>query len=351
MVATLAVAGALAHPCRAPLVRGPRVPAPIVLWNSCGSFQLARDGTIQRLPRHWLSKHGGGTGRRWGAHLNLRRTRAGAFVLVLHGHVVWRSSGRYPRDGGDVAFGPHRFAFATYRGGVYVTDLRRGERQVVRGRGFYPYTFTANGDLIVAGGGVLRLVSADGRMLRRLPYRSRNAFAFDERTETLYFVTRGGRLATLSGTDVALARSVARVDGALTLSPRLLVFSGGHSITVTRRNGAGLASTRWSGRLDSDAGVAVSADGRSFAFRLSSAHTATVYVLRGTRASAIYRQRIRRTGCAFGAGLSWHGSSLLYSSSDGTLAVLGPQTVDLTHLALPHRWPLDRPHAEWRQLF
>lgn len=350
MLALLA-AGALAHPCRAPLVRGPRVPAPIVLWNSCGTFELARDGRIQRLPRHWLAKHGGGTGRRWGAHLSLRRTRAGAFVLLLRGRVVWRSTGLYPRDGGDVAFGPHRFAFATYRGGIYVTDLRGGERLVIRGRGLYPYTFTPNGDLIVTGGGVIRLVSAEGRVVRRFSYRSRNAFAFDEGTDTLYFVTPTGRLARLRGTRVALARSVARVDGMITVSPRLLVFSGERSITVTRRDGTVVASTRWSARLGSDAGVAVSRNGKSFAFRLSGAHSATVYVLRGTQATAIYRQHIRRTGCAFGAGLSWQGSSLLYNSSDGTLAVVGRRTVDLTHLALPRRWPLDRPHAEWRQRF
>jgi hypothetical protein len=39
--------------------------------------------------------------------------------------------------------------------------------------------------------------------------------------------------------------------------------------------------------------------------------------------------------------------SLLYSSSDGTLAVLGRRTIDLTHLALPRRWPEDQPRAEW----
>ena len=75
-----------------------------------------------------------------------------------------------------------------------------------------------------------------------------------------------------------------------------------------------------------------------------------MYVLRvgATRPRAIFHQRLGPSGCAVGAGLSWHGSSLLYSSSDGTLAVLGPRTIDLTHLALPHRWPADRPRAEWR---
>jgi hypothetical protein len=141
----------------------------------------------------------------------------------------------------------------------------------------------------------------------------------------------------------------------LGLAPQLLVFSGEHSLTVTRRDGAVVAATRWGRRLGSDAGVAVAPDGGSFAYRLSTARpgarssAATVYVLRAgsTRPRPIYHARLGPSGCAYGAGLAWRGTSLLYSSSDGTLAVLGPRTIDLTHLALPHRWRLDRPHAVW----
>src|SRR6266700_5676928 len=102
MVATLLAAAALAsttapaHPCRARLPRGPAVPAPIVLWTTCGGYRVAADGTVSRLPRHWLVRHGSGTGRRYGAHLDIRRTRAGGFLLLFKGRVVWRSSSLYP---------------------------------------------------------------------------------------------------------------------------------------------------------------------------------------------------------------------------------------------------------------
>ena len=365
--AVLAAAAPQGHPCRAPLAHGPAVPAPIVLWTSCGGFRLALDGQVSRLPRHWLAKHGSGTGRRYGAHLDIRRTHTGRFLLLLHGRRVWRSTGLYPRDGGSVAFGPNAFAFASYRRGVFVTDLHGAERLVVRGRGLFPYSFTSRGDLIVTGARTIALVSPTGTTLRRFPYRLQNGYAFDERTDTLYYVTPAGRLAAARGMRVQLKRTLAHVDGMLSIArPNLLVFSGPHSITATRRDGAVIAKAEWSSsHLYSDAGVSVSPDGRSFAFRLSDARpgapssTATVYLLTAGagRAQPIYRHHLGPSGCAVGANLAWHGSSsLLYSSSDGTLAILGTRTraaIDLTSLAttLPHRSTAERALAGWRSDF
>src|SRR5207248_4193123 len=113
----------LVAPCRAPLPRAPAVPAPLVAWSSCGAFRIRTDGRVVRLPRHWLARHSGGTGRRWEAKLDIRRNRPGRYVLVREGRVVWRSRGLYPNDGGSIAFGPGRFAFASYRRGVFMTDL------------------------------------------------------------------------------------------------------------------------------------------------------------------------------------------------------------------------------------
>jgi WD40 repeat protein len=337
-----------------------------VLWTSCGSFRLAPDGQVSRLPRHWLANHGSGTGRRYGAHLDIRRTHAGGFLLLLRGHVVWRSTGLYPGDGGGVDFGPHSFAFASYRRGVFLTDLHGAERLVARGRGLYPYSFTSSGDLIVAGARSITLVSPTGTFLRRFHYRPRNGYGFDEQTDTLYYVTPTGRLAAAHGTHVELKRTLARIDGMLGVArPHLLVFSGAHSITATSRDGTVIAKAQWrSSHLNSDAGVAVSSDGRSFAFRLSDARpgsrssTATVYLLRAgaSLAQAIYRQHLGPSGCAVGAGFSWHGSSLLYSSSDGTLAILDSGThaaTDLASLAktLPHRSTAERALAAWRSDF
>lgn len=368
MLATAALAAAApqAHPCRVSLPRGPAVAAPVVLWTSCGSFRLAPDGQVSRLPRRWLAMNGSGTGRRFGAHLDIRRTRTGRFLLLLHGRVIWRSTSSYPRDGGDVAFGPHAFAFASHRHGVFLTDLHGAEHLVARGRGIYPYSFTSRGGLIVTGARTITLISPTGTILRRLSYRLHNGYGFDEQTNTLYYVTPGGRLAAAQGTHVELKRSLPHIDGMLSIArPNLLVFAGTHSITATKRDGTLIARTAWSSpHLNSDAGVAVSPDGSSFAFRLSDAHpgagssSATVYLLRAgaTQAQAIYQHHLGPSGCAVGANLTWNGSSLLYSSSDGTLAILNTSTrtsTDLTTLAktLPRRSAPERALAGWRSDF
>jgi hypothetical protein len=259
--------------------------------------------------------------------------------------------------------GAHAFAFASYRRGVFLTDLRGGERLVARGRGLHPYSFTGHGDLLVSGARSISLVAPRGTVLRRFAYRPRNGFGFDDRTGTLYYVTRAGRLAAARGVRVELARSLRDVDGLLSVArPNLLVFSGARSITATRRDGTVVAEASWSSRrVGSDSGVAVAPAGDAFVFRLSDAHpgsrssTATVYLLRAgaSRAQAIYRHQLGPSGCAVGASLSWHGTSLLYSSSDGTLALVDTRTAAVTELTtlartLPRHAAGERAYAGWR---
>lgn len=257
--AALTVTAPAAHPCRAPLPTAPHVEAPIVLWTSCGSFRLSPGGELARLPRHWLAKHGSGTGRRYGAHLEIRRTRPGRFLLLSQGRVVWRSANLYPRDGDGIAFGPHSFAFASYRHGIYLTDLQHAERLVLPGRALYPYSFTRSGELIVTGPHAITLLSPAGTVLRNLRYRSRNGYGFDEQSDSFYYLTPAGRLAVLHGAHTLRRRSLAQIDGILTVArPNLLVFSGAHSITATTRTGAVIANAHWTNRrLSSDAGVSV----------------------------------------------------------------------------------------------
>ena len=225
-------------PCRASLPRGPAVPAPIVLRTTCGGFRLARDGTIGRLPLRWFDARAGGTGRRYGADLRIQRTRSGRIVLLRHGRVVWRSRNLYYRDGGDLAFGPGAFAFASYRRGIFVTDLKGPERVIVRGVGLYPLAFLRDGKLLVTQRGSVSVVSQDGSVLRRYRYRPRNGYVFDERTESLFFVTRERVLARAEGTSVRPVRPLRELDGWLSLLGRdLLSFYDDHSVAVTRRDG------------------------------------------------------------------------------------------------------------------
>jgi hypothetical protein len=261
------------------------------------------------------------------------------------------------------ASGPHRFAFASYRHGAYVTDLRGPERLAVSGRGLSADAFARTGELLVNGRHTLMLVGRDGAVLRRFAFRTGNGFALDRATDSLYFVTRAGVLARADGGDVTLLRRPAHAEGWMTLAPHLLVFAGAHSLVVTKRDGSRVAAAACSGRLENDSGVAVAPGGDAFAFRLSDLHagarsgTGVVYVLRAgaMRATAVYRARLGAAGCAYGANLSWNGRSLLYDSSDGRIAILTgrARAVDLTRFAaaLPHRSPGERPLADRRRAF
>jgi len=282
-------------------------------------------------------------------------------VVRRRGRLVWRSTGFHRSDGG-VAFGPHEFAYASYRTGVYLTDLERPERLLVTGRGQYPVDFTRSGALLVAGRAAVTIVSRDERILRRYRVRARSGYAFDAATDTLFFVTRKGMLAAARGSDLRLVRHLPALDGSMTATGGVLVFQGARELAVVRRDGRVLARTAWrTGSFDS--GVSVSADGRSYAFRLSNAvpgarrSWAAVDVLRAgsARAEVVFRHRLGPSGCAVGADLSWRGRFLLYDSTDGTMTVLvpGTKTIDLSGLAqaLPHASPAERARAAWESDF
>lgn len=325
LAAALAAATATPHhPCRAPLPRGPAVPAAVILQTSCGGFSLAPDGRVSRLPRHWFAKHGGGTGRRYGADINLRRTPAGRFILLRHGQ----------------------------------------ERLVIRGRGLYPYDFTRRGELLVTTNvGGISVIGRDGTVLRHYRFRQRNGLAFDDRTETLYFIGPDGGLRAAQGSRSRIVRRLESAEGMMTFArPGLLALIGERSVAVRRLDGSLVASARWPRSRTNlfDSGLSVSPDGREFSFRLSDAHpgarsgTAVVYLLRAgeLRAHVIYRHRLGPSGCAVGAGMSWHGRFLLYSSADGQRAIIDSESgrrLNLTSLAspLPRYAPAERARAYW----
>lgn len=353
-----------AAPCRAALpqgpAHGPAVPAPIVFKTSCGGFRLATSGAVTRLPRRWFAAHAGGTGRRYGADLQVRRNRAGRIFLLRRGRLVWRSHGLYPNTGGDVAFGPKAFAFSAYTRGVFLTDLRGPERLVVLGRGRYPHDFFRSGRLIVAGGRALTVLSPRGRVEHRYPY-SRRGYAFDGGGNTLFFLTPSGRLATVSESRLHVGRRLG-FDGTVSfVEPRRLLFYGARSLTLTTRDGRLLARARWPrARLDLlDSGAGVSPDGRRVAFRLSDARPgarsgrAVLFLLTAGQMHArpVYRHRLGPVGCGTGATMRWHDRQLLYTSADGEVAVFDAargRLLDLTALAraLPRR-RAEQPLAAW----
>jgi hypothetical protein len=353
-----------ADPCAKALPRGPAVPAPLFLSTDCGWFRLEPDGAVSRLPIDWLAKQNRAWRQRHSTGLTINRTRAGRYLVLRRGRVIWRSTGLYYNEAGSTVFGQHAFAFDSFgRRGVFLTDLRGPERLVLHGRGRYPIGFSRR-ELLVNGRRTITVISQHGAVLRQYPYRRANSFVFDEQKKTLHFVSPGGVLSTAQGRAVRRISKV-RVQGSIgLLGRRLLTFTGQRRVAVLRRDGSFVAGASWrGGRRELDAGVATTDDGKLFAFRVSRARpgadrsTATVYVLRAGKggASVIYRHRLDRAGCGSGASLDWHGSSLLYRSVDGSgvaeAAVLAPgrSPTRLTPLlrALPRLSPAAPGNTFW----
>lgn len=326
-------------------------------------FRLATDGSVLRLPRHWLASHGSGTGRRFGARLQLRTSRTGRITLRLHGRVLWRSAHAHRNTVTSVAFGPGLFAFSVYRRGVYLTDLRSPERLVARGRDASPLDFTAAGSLVVVGRRTITLVSRSGGVLRRVPFVSARGVALDRRSDTLYFVTPSDVLATSDGTQIHLVRSIESIEGSFTLADAgLLTWGAANRLTVTTRNADVVASDTWPKKLGTpDLGVATSDDGALFALRVSNASPGKrnggshVLVLRRGEHAAreIFSHRYARIGCGLPGSLSWHGHVLLYDPGQGRPVIFdvdsGSRSLALARFAprLPHQGVHDLPTAAW----
>jgi hypothetical protein len=357
LLSAIALLGGSPSPCEATLPRGPEVPAPMVLSTDCGWFSLETDGRVTRLPADWYATHKRLWRPRFG--LTVRRTRAGRYLVLREGRVVWRSAGLYYREDGSPAFGSHAFAFNSYgRRGVFLTNLSGPERLVLKGRGVFPIDFTSRGELLAAGPRRIFVVSRSGSVLRRLPYRRSTSYSFDQQTETLYFVSPDGMLSAAQGSAVRRIRRIRARGYISVLGRRLLVFTGRRHVAVLLRDGSLVARTSWRGaRRELDAGVATSDDGKTFAFRVSRARqgmrrsTATVYVLRAGegRARAIHSHRLDQSGCGSGAGIDWDGSSMLYVSRDQSgiaeAAVLAPDGSRIALAPLLRALPRISPHT------
>ena len=345
------------QPCQAPLPHGPAVPAPIVVKTDCGWFRLATDGDVSRLGGNWGAMHAPPSE----PHYKIRRTRPGRYLVVREGKVVWRSRGLYRNEAGNWAFGLHAFAFDSWgRRGVFLTDLRGPERLVLRGRQTYPLGFGREGELLVANRRTIFVLSQDGTVLRRLRYRRASSYALDEPTKILYLVTPGGVLTAVQGSTARRIGATRERGWISLLGRRLLTFTTPRRLAIVRRgDGSPVASASWRGaRRELDAAVAVSDDGRLFAFRVAkSPGTATLYVLRAGehRARPVYQHDVQQAGCGFDVVLAAHSSSFLYQSGRARAAVITADGVVATLtsvlLSLPrkvHAMPVD---AYWEADF
>lgn len=319
-----------------------------MLHTSCGWYEHDPSGRTFRLPNHWGATHGTGSGRRYGAQLDVCCDRTRHISLRLHGRLVWRSRRAYPGADGQVAFGPHEFAFADYNRGVYLTDLRRPERLVVRGRGLYPDDFTRNGDLIVVAGKTLVVVSRSGRIVGLHPFRRANGYAFDWRSDTYVFVSPRGRLATLRSRSVRLGPPVARLGGVSVLARGFVALTGGGRFKVMREDGTAVAAARWNPRTETlVAGPSAAPDARTFVYELTSRRGATLFVVHaGERRGRVLLRRWRSPlqcieGGPCAGGFDWLGRFFLFQPGDGHVGLVDSTTGRLTDLtrfdrSLPH---------------
>jgi hypothetical protein len=350
-----------AQPCQAALPHGPPVPAPIVFKTDCGSFRLATDGEVTRLPGNWLATHTSPSQ----PHYTIRRTRPGRYLVVSDGKVAWRSRGVYRNEAGNWAFGEHSFAFDSWgRRALFLTDLRGPERLVFRGRNTSPIGFSRTGQLLVARRRTITVLALDGTILRTIHYRPSSSYTFDEATKTLYFVTLDGMLSAAEGSRV---RSIGRtrVRGWMSLlGQRLVTFTTQRHLAIVRRSdGSLVAGASWRGaKREIDSEVAVSDDGRLFAFRLARPGKASVYFLRAgeNRARLAYSHSYRLSGCGSSVRLAGNGSSFLYYYSDGWSGVPKPMVITgegaMTMLArlqraLPRKYFMGEESAYWEADF
>lgn len=330
-----------------------RLPAPITITSAHAAARIARDGDITRLA-------------------NLPRTPVppqadyfpgtDSWYEIQHGHLVatgagaprWRSKGLFPGRWrlGVVAASSQGVAFS-YHGSLYVAPHGGGERAVARGEGAVGWT--AGGVYTYGGpGNLVRLRAGDGTRIRTVARRPQE-HVYDPATGTLYLIDHGVLL-------VAHGAHVKRVTTlpALGLPARsswltplngLIELMSPTRVVILRPDGSVFASTPTSPTATISSGLTVAPDRDAVAFTAAAGlsddpdstqrarGTETIYLLRaGSRhASPIHTERVAFKPCERGAGVAWHGSWLLYTNSEGNIALVDAaaphQTIELTNLA------------------
>ncbi len=133
-------------------------------------------------------------------------------------------------------------AFADYRRGVYLTDLRSPERLVFRGHGLSPYDFTRRGDVVGVAGSELLLVSRAGKVLSRLPFRAGSGYAIDRRSDAYVLVTPSGRPARLHDRRLRLGQVVSGLGELSVIADRTIALTGTGRLSVIHEDGSVVAS-------------------------------------------------------------------------------------------------------------
>jgi hypothetical protein len=322
------------------------LPASIVVMTDCGRYRFDRRGRVSYRRAFALPVPPGTTAYypdlTW---VRLRNDHRNGRLTIGHGRrTLWRSRGRHFRDARDsgigaVVSGRTAVAFSVFRGrrlSLYVARLGRAERVVATGE--TPLGFTAGAALVSERGRTL-LLRRGGRDWhpRRLSSGASDV-VFDHAAHAVYFVDRG-RLERFDGARVTrLATLTAlRVGERPQIEPlgRLVGVHSSSRLAVLRPDGRVFASTalpRPARRADVvSSALAVDGDADAVAFTVTHGNSAygsrgseLVYLLRPGEAAArvVFRERLRFAVCERAAELAWRGRWLLYSTSEGRVALI-----------------------------
>jgi hypothetical protein len=313
------------------------LPAPIVVTTDCGRFRFGLGGHVSFRRGFALPVPAGAS---YFMDLTWYRIDRGRLTIGHGKRTLWRSRGRFERyvGMGAVASSRTAVAYAVFHGRrqlLFVATLGRPERLV--GRGEWPLGFTRAGRLVTQRGSTLLLRGGPDWRARKLVGGAGDV-VFDHGTHGVYFLTRG-RLMRFDGKRVRpLARLAAlRIGRRPEIEPlgRLVGVHDQRRLIVLRDDGRVFASTwlpRPLARIDSVSSALVAdADADAVAFTATRGNTASgsrgsevVYVLRprATAARSVYRERLSFAVCERAADLSWRGPWLLYSASEGHVALI-----------------------------
>ena len=348
---------------------GVRLPAPMTITTGGVRFRVARDGRVRRI----------GDSRSLYPRDAAWFPGTGVWFWIQHGHLVvgrggrtlWRSHGEIasPSQVGVITASSRTVAFQ-HDHQLYLAPLKGAERPVARRElplgwtrgGLYTYRYQARQLLLRSSTGVLLKVIA------RRPLGS----DYDVANGSLYFIGDGTlmsahgariqRLASLSGLGLS-------ADSFLRPLGRLLELEDDHRLVVLHTDGTVFAWTplpRSHGQSENISSSLVTAPRASaVAFAAASGQTAdpdaarrssgteTVYLLRpgAHTAMPVHRERVTFAPCERGASLEWHGRWLLYSATEGNLAVIdtagGHRAIELDRLGRRLLGTRDGFSADW----
>jgi hypothetical protein len=315
------------------------LPASIVVTTDCGRYRFDRRGRVSFRPGFARPVPAGAS---YYADLTWYRVTGGHLTIGYGKRTLWRSRSRF-REGYGVGIGPvvrgrAAVAFSTFHGGLqslFVARLGEPERLVAIGE--TPLGFTRAGALVSERRWTLLLRRGPDWHSRPLASGASDV-VFDHATGTVFFVDRG-LLERFSGarvTPLATLASLA-VGRRPQIEPRGLLVSlhSARRLVVLRADGRVFATTRLPRplkRADSvSSAVATDAHSSAVAFTVSRGNTTSgsrgrefVSLLRpgATAARIVYRERLTFAVCERMADLSWRGRWLLYSSSEGRVALI-----------------------------